>query len=179
MPKAVHRARPEAGDSNAPDGRMFPTRHDLAAEVRARLVGLLNRQLADLSDLHTQLKHAHWNVKGPEFIALHELFDTLAAQAAGFIDEVAERATALGGVALGTARMVAGRSRLPEFPADTFVAHAVTAALADRYAHLAATTRRAIDEAAEIGDQDTADLFTEVSRGLDKSLWFLDAHLQR
>jgi starvation-inducible DNA-binding protein len=156
----------------------FPTRHDLPAENRTRLVALINHQLADLTDLYTQLKHAHWNVKGPEFISLHELFDRLAVQVNGLIDEVAERATALGGVALGTARMVAEQTRLPEFPPDTFVNHAVTTALAERYAHVAATTRRAIDESGELDDQDTADLFTEVSRELDKGLWFLEAHLQ-
>jgi starvation-inducible DNA-binding protein len=189
MAKATYPSRTGSGDSpspagtaqstsDAPGGKTFPTRHDIPAEKRVQLVGLLNRQLADLFDLYSQLKHAHWNVKGPEFISLHELFDQLAATVNGSIDDVAERATALGGLALGSVRMVAARTRLPEFPADTFVNHAVVTALADRYAHLAATTRKAIDEADELGDKDTADLFTEVSRVLDKSLWFLEAHLQ-
>jgi starvation-inducible DNA-binding protein len=156
----------------------FPTRHDLPADARDQLIRLLNQQLADTTDLRTQTKHAHWNVKGPNFIALHKLFDELADLLSGFADEIAERATALGGVAHGTARHVAANSRLPEFPRDAFKWDAVVAALADRYAHLAKTTRGAIDESDRLGDKDSADLFTEVSRGLDKSLWFLEAHLQ-
>ena len=168
-----------AADGTARARRTFPTRHDLPAEARAGLVELLNRQLADTHDVRTQTKHAHWNVKGPNFYQLHLLFDTLAEQLDGFSDEIAERATALGGVAYGTARMVAANTRVPEFPADVFDGLEVVAALADRYRALAKSTRDAIDEADGLGDKDTADLFTEVSRGVDKSLWFLEAHLQR
>ena len=158
--------------------KSFSTRHDLPADARQKLIALLNQQLADTTDLRTQTKHAHWNVKGSNFIALHKLFDELAALLNGFIDEIAERATALGGVATGTARVVAANSRVPEFPPDAFDWKAVVTALADRYANLAKTTREAIDQGDELGDQDTVDLFTDVSRGLDKSLWFLEAHLQ-
>jgi starvation-inducible DNA-binding protein len=158
--------------------KTFPTRIDLAADARPKLIALLNQQLADTKDLQTQTKHAHWNVKGPNFIALHKLFDELAEQLDEYADEIAERATALGGVASGTARAVAANSRVPEFPADAFDWKAVVTALADRYANLAKSTREAIDRGDDLGDQDTADLFTEVSRGLDKSLWFLEAHLQ-
>jgi starvation-inducible DNA-binding protein len=158
--------------------KTVPTRHDLPADARQRLVALLNQQLADTTDLRTQTKHAHWNVKGPNFIALHKLFDELAEQLAEFGDEIAERATALGGVATGTARVVAANSRVPEFPPDAFDWKAVVTALADRYANLAKSTREAIDQSDELDDKDTADLFTEVSRGLDKSLWLLEAHLQ-
>jgi starvation-inducible DNA-binding protein len=155
----------------------FTTRHDLGEKARAALVALLNQQMADTSDLFSQVKQAHWNVKGPEFIALHKLFDEFAEELTGYIDDLAERAVQFGGRALGTVRMAAAASRLPEFP-DANAGMAVVAALADRYAALAATTRRAIDAADEAGDADTADLFTEISRGLDKSLWFLEAHLQ-
>jgi starvation-inducible DNA-binding protein len=158
--------------------KTFPTRHDLPDDARRQLVALLNQQLADTTDLRTQTKYAHWNVKGPNFIALHKLFDELAEELNEFADEIAERATALGGVAVGTARHVAAGTRLPEFPADAFDWKAVVTALADRYAHLAKSTREAIDRSDELGDKDTADLFTEVSRGLDKSLYFLEAHLQ-
>ena len=158
--------------------KTFSTRHDLPADVRQKLIALLNQQLADTTDLRTQTKHAHWNVKGPNFIALHKLFDELAALLNGYVDEIAERATALGGVATGTARVVAANSRVPEFPQDAFDWKAVVTALADRYANLAKSTRGAIDRGDELGDQDTVDLFTEVSRGLDKFLWFLEAHLQ-
>jgi starvation-inducible DNA-binding protein len=159
--------------------RTFPTRHDLPADARAKLIELLNRQLADTHDVRTQTKHAHWNVKGHQFYQLHLLFDSLAGELDEYSDSIAERATALGGAAYGTSRMVAGATRVPEFPADVFEGMDVVAALADRYKVLAKSTREAIDEADELGDKDTADLFTEVSRGLDKSLWFLEAHLQR
>ena len=152
---------------NGAAAKTFPTRHDLPADARHRLIALLNQHLADTTDLRTQTKHAHWNVKGPNFIALHKLFDELAEQLSEFADEIAERATALGGVATGTARVVAANSRLPEFPPDAFDWKAVVTALADRYANLAKSTREAIDASDELGDKDTADLFTEVSRGLE------------
>jgi starvation-inducible DNA-binding protein len=159
--------------------RTFPTRNDLPADARAKLVELLNQRLADTHDVRTQTKHAHWNVKGPNFYQLHLLFDTLAGELDEFSDEIAERAVQLGGAAYGTARMVAANTQVPEFPADVFDGLDVVAALADRYKVLAKSVRDAIDEADELGDKDTADLFTEVSRGVDKSLWFLESHLQR
>lgn len=158
--------------------RQFPTRSDLSADVREKIVLLLNQHLADIFDLFSQTKQAHWNVKGPQFFALHELFDKLAEQLADDADTIAERATALGGTALGTARQSAAASRLPEFPADIVNGTQHVEALAERYAALAATCRSAIDAANQLGDADTSDLFTEVSRGLDKSLWFLESHLQ-
>ena len=151
---------------------------DLDAEVREQVVSLLNQQLADTFDLYSQTKQAHWNVKGPQFFQLHELFDKLAAEALDHVDTIAERSTTLGGTALGTARMAAAKSRLPEYSAETTGGRESVEALVVRYAELAATTRVAIDRADELGDADTADLFTGVSRGLDKSLWFLEAHLQ-
>ncbi len=158
--------------------RTFKTRIDLPAERREKLIALLNQHLADTFDLYGQNKQAHWNVKGPQFHQLHELFDKLAEELEGYVDLIAERATALGGTALGTVRMAAGASRLTEYPLDAggSLQHVETLAL--RFAALAATTRSAIDAASELGDADTADLFTEVSRGLDKGLWFLEAHLQ-
>jgi len=153
------------------------TRIDIAPKLRASMVALLNQQLADTLDLQTQVKQAHWNVKGPHFIALHELFDKLAEDLEGPVDDIAERVTALGGVARGTARLAARESRLSELPHDSFDGLKVVALLADRYAVLAASTRAAIDSAGQAGDADTSDLFTGVSRGLDKALWFLEAHL--
>jgi starvation-inducible DNA-binding protein len=157
---------------------MERSRIDLGPEVRERMVGLLNQALADTSDLYTQVKQAHWNVTGPEFIALHELFDRLADGLREHVDMIAERATALGGSARGTARMAAAGSRLPEFPEGPVPGLASVEALAVRYAALGATSRAAIETATKAGDADTADLFTEVSRELDKSLWFLEAHLR-
>jgi starvation-inducible DNA-binding protein len=156
----------------------FATRIDLDKEVRASVIELLNARLADVFDLYSQTKQAHWNVKGPQFMMLHELFDEFAAELLEYADTIAERATALGGAAFGTVRLAAAASSLAEFPADAFEGMAVVAALADRYAAFGASVRAAIDTADEAGDADTADLFTGVSRGIDKSLWFLEAHLQ-
>jgi starvation-inducible DNA-binding protein len=156
----------------------FKTRNDLPAKAREEMIALLNRQLADTFDLMSQVKQAHWNVKGPQFFPLHELFDKLAEGIEDFVDTIAERVTALGGVAHGTVRMAAKASRLPELPVDTFEGMAVVDALSTRFATVAASTRAGIAEANEKGDMDTADLFTEVSRELDKSLWFLEAHRQ-
>ena len=153
------------------------TRLDIAGRLRDSMITLLNQQLADSADLYSQVKQAHWNVKGPHFIALHELFDKLAEDLEGPVDDIAERVTSLGGVARGTARMAARESRLAELPGDNFDGLKVVATLADRYAALAASTRKAIDAAGKAGDADTSDLFTGVSRGLDKALWFLEAHL--
>ena len=159
-------------------GVTFPTRIDIDHERRDKLVSLLNQHLADLFDLKSQTKFAHWNVKGPNFYQLHLLFDKLAEEVDGHADEVAERATALGGVATGTARQAVASSRVPEFPAGVHKGMDVVAALADRFATVGNAIRAAIDEADELDDKDTADLFTEISRDLDKSLYFLEAHLQ-
>lgn len=156
----------------------FKTSIDVPAGTRERMIDLLNRQLADISDLYSQTKQAHWNVKGPQFMMLHELFDELAGELLPYADMIAERATALGGLAMGTVRMAASASRLPEYPSHVVDGMELVAALVERYAALAQTTRAAIDAADEAADKDTADLFTEVSRGLDKWLWFLEAHLQ-
>jgi starvation-inducible DNA-binding protein len=158
--------------------RMFKTRNDLPLEYREPLVALLNQQLADTFDLQSQTKQAHWNVKGMHFFQLHELFDKLAEEVEEYVDLIAERATTLGGTALGTARMSASASRLPEFPLDLSDSRSFVEALVDRFAALAKTSRAAIDASNELRDADTADLFTEVSRGLDMNVWFLEAHLQ-
>lgn len=155
----------------------FKTSIDLPAKTRESVIVLLNQQLADTFDLLSQIKQAHWNVKGMNFIALHKLFDELVDTLEDQVDEIAERVTALGGLAMGTARMAAANSTLPEFPAVT-AGEDVLKALVERYAALAKSTRAAIDTADKAGDADTADLFTGVSRDLDKHLWFLEAHLQ-
>src|SRR5262245_59502806 len=156
----------------------FPTRNNIPAENRTKLISLLNQQLADTFDLVSQTKFAHWNVKGPNFIALHKLFDKLAETLRDHVDEIAERATALGGVAMGTVRQTAAMSHTPEFPSGVHKGNEVVAALADRFAALGKSVRAAIDQSDELGDKDTADLFTQVSRDLDQSLYFLEAHLQ-
>ena len=158
--------------------RVNQSRMDMKPKLRERMTDLLNQQLADSLDLYTQVKQAHWNVKGASFIALHELFDKLAEDLEEPVDDIAERITALGGVARGTARIAAQDSRLPEFPHGRVAGLDAVALLADRYAALAASTRAAIELAGKEGDADTSDLFTGISRGLDKALWFLEAHLQ-
>ena len=157
---------------------MHTTRIDLPRKARDKVIGLLNANLADAIDLQLQAKHAHWNVKGPQFISLHELFDGLASALAGHVDEMAERATALGGVAGGTLQVVAARSRLEPYPTEISEGRAHLDALAEALARLAKSVRKAIDDAAKAGDADTSDLFTGVSRELDKQLWLVEAHLQ-
>ena len=158
--------------------RMFATRNDISEDAREKLVELLNARLADSFDLYTQLKQAHWNVKGSDFIQLHELYDDVAESIVAYVDEIAERATALGGLALGTARLAAATSTLDEYPLDAVAGLDTVEAVSDRLGAYAAAVRTAIDTALELEDQDTADLFIEVSRTIDKHLWFVEAHLQ-
>jgi len=157
---------------------MFKTRMDLPAGKRERLVAVLNQRLADLIDLHAQAKQAHWNVKGPQFFSLHKLFDEVAGAIDEFVDLVAERAVQLGGVAEGTVQIVGRRTSLNEYSCSLSEGAEHVAALAGSIATLGAAIRGCIDEAATIGDADTADLFTEISQGLDKYLWFVEAHGQ-
>lgn len=156
---------------------MPTTRIDLPDNTRKAMVALLNARLADAIDLRLAMKQAHWNVKGPNFIALHEMFDQMLTRVNGFVDEIAERAVTLGGQAFGTTQAVAKESKLPPYPADITNERAHIEALADRVAAFAKLTRQAIDAADEAGDKDTADLFTGVSKQMDMDLWFLEAHL--
>ncbi|MEJ2288710.1 MAG: DNA starvation/stationary phase protection protein Dps [Deinococcales bacterium] len=157
--------------------RLHPTQIDLREDVREGLVDLLNRQLADTADLASQLKQAHWNVKGPDFQQLHELFDGVHDAIEPFVDMLAERVTALGGTALGTVRMAAQASSLPEYP-EAVTGRQHLEALQARVAAYAGSTRAAIRRADELDDPTTADLFTEVSREVDKQLYFVESHLQ-
>ncbi len=159
-----------------PKHKIFPTQNDLSPAVREKAIMLLNQQLADTSDLYSQTKQAHWNVKGLQFYQLHLLFDSLAESVEEYIDLIAERATALGGTALGTTRMAAAASRLPEYPLDAIEGPQHIEHLSARFATVAKTSRVAIDTAASFGDADTADVFTEISRGLDQHLWMLESH---
>jgi starvation-inducible DNA-binding protein len=157
---------------------MHPTRNDLPAGTREKVISLLNQNLSDSIDLGLVAKQAHWNVKGPSFIALHELFDKVAEEVEEAIDLIAERITALGGVAEGTVQVVGKRTRLSPYPLDISKGRDHVAKLADAIAAVGKNTRAAIDESSKLGDQDTADLFTGVSRELDKQLWFVEAHIQ-
>ena len=158
--------------------QLFTTRIDIAAETRQAVIELLNAQLADTFDMVSLIKQAHWNVKGPQFIALHKLFDELAEGILAHVDTIAERVTPLGGIALGSVRMAAAASRLDPYPPELVQDMASVRFLADQMAALAASTRSAADQAEALGDMATNDLFIEVVRDLDKWLWFLEAHLQ-
>jgi starvation-inducible DNA-binding protein len=171
--------RPQASrPQREPRGGLFPTKNDLSAQTRAQIAELLNRRLADCIDLQTQCKQAHWNVKGPQFIALHKLFDDINEEVEEYVDLLAERAVQLGGVAEGTARCAAERSGLHEYPLEITSGEAHVEALSTALASFGKVARKGIDEADELGDVDTADIFTEISRGIDKWLWFVEAHLQ-
>jgi starvation-inducible DNA-binding protein len=157
---------------------LYPTKNDLPEKSRRQLVALLNGRLADAIDLQTQTKTAHWNVKGPAFVALHKLFDEINEEVEDYVDLIAERAVQLGGVARGTARVAAVSSALDEYPLDIASDREHAEALSSALAAFGGRVRSAIDEAGELHDADTADIFTEVSRGTDKWLWFVEAHLQ-
>lgn len=156
---------------------MPKTRNDLPDNTRKAMIALLNARLVDTIDLRLAVKQAHWNVKGPAFIALHELFDQIQGRVDTFADDIAERAVALAGVVAGTSQAVSKGTNLEPYPTDLTDEKAHLAALADRLAAYGKLARAAIDAADEAGDKDTADLFTGVSRQIDKDLWFIEAHL--
>ena len=155
----------------------YPTRIDLALDTRKAVVELLNGTLAATTDLRTQTKQAHWNVKGKDFYQLHLLFDEMADELEEYSDMVAERGTALAGTARGTARMAADCASLSEYYLDAVGGIEHVAAVAEQYAAYAKHLREGIAKADELGDMDTSDLYTEISRTIDKRLWFLEAHL--
>jgi starvation-inducible DNA-binding protein len=157
---------------------MPKTRNDLPDDTRKAMIALLNARLADAIDLRLALKQAHWNVKGPNFIGLHELFDAIQLRVATFVDDIAERAVALGGVVNGTTQGVAKESKLEPYPGDITAEKDHVVAVSDRLAAFGKLARAGIDAAEEAGDKDTADLFTGISRQIDKDLWMVEAHAQ-
>ncbi|MCH2136100.1 MAG: DNA starvation/stationary phase protection protein Dps [Phycisphaerales bacterium] len=157
---------------------MHATLNDLPAESRTNLCALLNARLADTIDLTSMAKQAHWNVKGPQFIGLHKMFDELWDDLNDWVDLIAERIVQLGGTANGTVRDAAEASNLEEYPHGAVTCKDHVAAVAQRLSVVGRTIRAAIGSSEDLGDADTADLFTEVSRGLDKWLWFVEAHQQ-
>lgn len=154
------------------------TKIDIEKGKREKIVGILNARLADAIDLKSQAKQAHWNVKGMNFIALHELFDQVAGDVETHIDDIAERITTLGGTAIGTVRTAAQNSTLSEYPLEITDGAAHVDALSTALSDFGKKVRSAIDETDELGDADTADLFTGISRSIDKFLWFVEAHQQ-
>jgi starvation-inducible DNA-binding protein len=176
----IAHSKSSKGGKHSANGRhpLHETRIDLPAKARVRICEILNQTLAESLDLQTQIKQAHWNVKGVHFYQLHLLFDELAGEIEDYVDLFAERITTLGGTAMGTVRMAAKASRLPEYPTDITDGLEHVVALAERFAKFGASVRDNIDKTDDLGDLDTADIYTEVSRTVDKRLWFLEAHLQ-
>ena len=156
--------------------QLHPTKIDIPNNARAAMIGVLNARLADAVDLSTQMKQAHWNVKGPNFIALHELFDQIHGGVLGHMDEIAERITALGGTAAGTAVVAAENSTLPAYPLDAYRGSDHIEAVSTALGTFGKAIRLAIERAGAIGDADTEDLFVEISRDIDKQLWLVEAH---
>ncbi len=157
---------------------MHKTKNDLSIKKREQAIEFLNARLADAGDLKSQAKQAHWNVKGMNFFQLHELFDQVAAAVEAQTDLIAERITSLGGTAHGTVRAAARNSSLSEYPLEITDGTAHVDALSTALADFGKNVRKNIDDSDKLGDADTADLFTEISREIDKLLWFVEAHIQ-
>lgn len=147
-------------------------------KTRVEVTTLLQERLADSIDLMMQAKQAHWSVKGPNFIALHELFDKVYIDTGKYVDVIAERIVQLGGIAQGTIRVAAKESSLPEYPLGISSGKKHVAELAHAIAFYGELIRKAIELSSKLKDADTADIFTEVSRGVDSNLWFVEAHEQ-
>jgi len=163
--------RPEASP-------IYATKNDLPESTRREVIELLNARLADCIDLESQAKQAHWNVKGPSFIALHELFDDIHEAVDGYADLIAERLVQLGGIAEGTVGVVAQRTTLVDYPLVLSKGSEHVAALSDALAEFGRVVRLGIEEMNDLKDADSADVLTEISRGIDKWLWFVEAHQQ-
>lgn len=168
----------KATNGSAAEPKLYKTANDLPKKSRVETIILVNKRLADAIDLHMQMKQAHWNVKGPNFIGLHKLFDEIHEATGEYVDIIAERAVQLGGIAEGTVRIAAERTLLPEYPHGIAEGPAHVDAVSIALAAFGKEIRASIDEADELDDADTADIFTDVSRGIDKWLWFVEAHAQ-
>ena len=155
-----------------------PTHIDIPADKREPLCEMLNGHLAETFDLFSQVKQAHWNVKGKDFYQLHLLFDAIAEELSEFVDKIAERCTSLGGYATGTVRMASEASPLPEYPTEAVHGMDHVEALVERFGLYCGHIRQAIEDSDKLGDPSTSDLYTEISRTADKRLWFLEAHIQ-
>lgn len=158
--------------------RLHTTNNDTKSNAKAASMECLQARLADGIDLALITKQAHWNLKGPQFIGVHEMLDGFRTEQDNWVDMMAERITQLGGTARGTVQEVGRETSLEPYPTDIYAIADHIKALIDRYARFANAVRQNIDDTDEAGDPSTADLFTEVSRGMDKQLWFLEAHAQ-
>lgn len=149
----------------------------LPEETKAQLIDTLNGVLATTSDLRSQVKQAHWNIKGPQFVSRHELFDSLAARLHDYADNIAERAATLGGYAMGTVRQSAEHSKLPEYDLRAVDGKHHIRTLVDRYSDYNRLIRNAVGEAQEHNDPATEDLYTEILRHTELDMWFLESHV--
>jgi len=161
------------------DNIMHKTRQSIQERERIDLVTMLNQTLASTSDLYAQLKHAHWNIKGPQFIAMHKLFDEIAEEIEGHVDTVAERITALGGTAFGTIQDVVKNTQLRVLPTNVFAMEQLLEHVTHNFAILSELCRECMDRSEELDDMATNDIYVDLTRSLDKNLWFLEAHLQK
>ncbi len=158
---------------------LHKTKNGMPEKVRMEVVSMLNSSLASVMDLYAQLKQAHWNVKGPEFIALHKLFDEIAEELEEHIDTIAERAAALGGTVLGTIQEAAKNTALSAYPTNISSAKDHLAHLTHNMAIISELAHEHMAEAEELGDMSTNDIYIALDRFLDKNLWFLESHLQK
>src|SRR6267142_3398910 len=169
---------PEAVAPPADDTKLFSTKNDLPEDKRVEVIGLLNQRLAEAIDLQSQCKQAHWNVKGPSFIGLHKLFDDVNEDVETYVDLIAERVVQLGGIAEGTIGAAEQRSKLPDYPIGIATGAEHVAALSDALSAFGRAARITIAEMDELEDAGSADMLTNISRGVDKWLWFVEAHQQ-
>lgn len=160
------------------DTKLFSTKNDLPEDKRVEVIGLLNQRLAEAIDLQTQCKQAHWNVKGMSFIGLHKLFDEVNEDVESYVDLIAERVVQLGGVAEGTIGAAEARSKLPDYPIGIATGSEHVAALSDALGAFGRAARITIEEMNELEDAGSADMLTDILRGVDKWLWFVEAHQQ-
>lgn len=168
----------KANKSKAATEDLNPTKNDIELDTRTKVIEILNARVADSIDLQYQVRTAHFNVKGPSFGSLHLLFETIYKAVDEYVDELAERAVQLGGTAQSTIRIAAGASQLEEYPTDVKAGLDHTDLVSDRLAKFGALIRQNIDDCDDAGDADTADLFTEISREIDKFTWMVEAHNQ-
>lgn len=164
--------------AKAKSGRTHRTVNNLSDNAKQASIGLLNARVADTIDLALLTKQAHWNLKGRQFIGVHLMLDGFRGEIDEWVDTMAERAVQLGGTAFGTTQAVAGATSLAPYPTDISAIEAHLKALIERFGTAANAMRAGIEQADQAGDADTADILTEVSRGLDKQLWFLESHVQ-
>jgi starvation-inducible DNA-binding protein len=155
---------------------MHSTKNDLPSKVRSKVVGILGDRLADATDVMLASKQAHWNVKGRTFFQLHELFDKINESAEEWVDLIAERIVQLGGTADGTVQATAKRTSMAPYPLEITRGEDHVEAMSNALASFGKKVRSAIDKTGKAGDADTADIFTEISRDVDKYLWFVEAH---